>query len=63
MTKTGELTPMPIACGDKVLIDKYAGQEITIEDEDYVIVRSDDIIAIHNPQVSLGTADHQYRIS
>lgn len=46
MTKTGELTPMPIACGDKVLIDKYAGQEITIEDEDYVIVRSDDIIAI-----------------
>ena len=44
--KNGELAPMPVACGDKVLIDKYAGQEITIEDEDYVIVRSDDIIAI-----------------
>ncbi len=46
MTKNGELAPMPVKSGDKVLIDKYAGQEISIEDEDYVIVRSDDIIAI-----------------
>jgi len=41
----GTLLPMPVKEGDKILMDKYAGQEITIEDEEYVVLRSDDIIA------------------
>jgi len=42
----GKEQPIPVKLGDKVLIDKYSGQEITIEDEEFVIVRGDDIIAI-----------------
>jgi chaperonin GroES len=44
--KNGKLIPMPVKIGDIVLMDKYSGQEITLEDQEYVIVRSDDIIAI-----------------
>ncbi len=44
--KDGSYAPIPVKVGDKVLIDKYSGQEVTLDDEEYVIVKSDDIIAI-----------------
>lgn len=44
--KSGNLIPIPVKKGDIVLIDKYSGQEVTIEDKEYVIVRSEDLIAI-----------------
>jgi len=44
--KQGNLIPMPVKEGDIVLIEKYSGQEITLNDEEFVIVRSDDLIAI-----------------
>lgn len=44
--ENGKEEPIPVKVGDIIMIDKYAGQEITIDDEEYVIVRSDDIIAI-----------------
>lgn len=44
--KAGNLLPIPVKAGDLVLIDKYSGQEVTLDDEEYVIVRADDIIAI-----------------
>ncbi|MGE3954279.1 MAG: co-chaperone GroES [Parachlamydiales bacterium] len=44
--KEGKLLPMPIKVGDTVLIDKYSGQEISLDDEEMVIVRASDIIAI-----------------
>lgn len=47
-TDEGKAIPMPVKIGDTILMDKYSGQEITLDDEDYVIVRADDIIAIIN---------------
>ncbi len=47
-TDEGKLLPMPVSVGDIILMDKYAGQEVTIDDEDYVIVKADDIVAIVN---------------
>jgi chaperonin GroES len=41
-----KIIPIPVKTGDVILMDKYAGQEITIDDEEFVIVKSDDIIAI-----------------
>lgn len=40
-----EILP-PVKVGDTILIDKYSGQEVTVNDEEMVIVRGDDIIAI-----------------
>ena len=44
--KNGHLIPIPVSIGDKILIDKYAGQEVKLNDEEFLIVRADDIIAI-----------------
>lgn len=44
--KKGELVPFTVKVGDKILMDKYSGTEVTIDDEEYVIVNADDIIAV-----------------
>src|SRR5687767_13390554 len=38
----GETIPLDVKVGEYVLIGKYAGTEITLDGEDYLIVREDD---------------------
>ncbi|MFA8450368.1 MAG: co-chaperone GroES [Bacteroidales bacterium] len=38
--------PMTVKIGDTVLYGKYAGTEINLEGEDYLIMRESDIVAI-----------------
>ncbi|MCD4679482.1 MAG: co-chaperone GroES [Bacteroidales bacterium] len=38
--------PLTVKIGDSVLYGKYAGTEITIEGEDYLIMRESDVVAI-----------------
>lgn len=45
-TTDGKLIPIPLQVGDTILMDKYSGQEVTIDEEEFVILRTDDIIAI-----------------
>lgn len=45
VTKEGKTLPMPVKVGDKVLMDKYSGQEVTVDNEEYVVLRADDVIA------------------
>ena len=42
----GELIPLDISVGDKVVYSKYGGTEITIEGEDLLILAGRDILAI-----------------
>lgn len=44
--KSGNLIPIPVKVGDIVLLEKYSGQEVTIDDEEFIITKADDIIAI-----------------
>lgn len=44
--KQNQLIPVPVNVGDIVLMEKYSGQEVTLNDEEYIIVRSDDLIAV-----------------
>lgn len=41
----GKTIPIPVKEGDVILMDKYSGQEVQIDDEDFVILKADDIIA------------------
>lgn len=43
--QNGNLIEMPVQVNDIVLMDKYAGQEISIDGCEYIIVRADDIVA------------------
>ncbi len=42
---TGELVPLDIAAGDKVVYSKYGGTEITIDGEELLILTSRDVLA------------------
>lgn len=45
-TDTGERIPLAIKKGDRVLISKWGGTEIKLNDKDYLIVSEDDILAV-----------------
>ena len=37
---------MEVAVGDQVIYSKYAGTNVKLEDEEYIIVKQDDILAV-----------------
>jgi chaperonin GroES len=41
----GQRVPLDVKAGDRVLFGKYSGTEIKVEDEDYLILREDEILA------------------
>ena len=41
----GERIPLDVKAGDRVLFGNYSGTEIKVEDEDYLILREDEILA------------------
>ncbi|MCD6116206.1 co-chaperone GroES [bacterium] len=43
---SGKAIPLSVKKGDTVLYGKYSGTEITIDNEEYLIVRESDILAI-----------------
>jgi chaperonin GroES len=42
----GTKIPMDVKAGQRVLFGKYAGTEVKIDDEEYLIMREDDILGI-----------------
>jgi chaperonin GroES len=41
----GELIPLDVKPGDRILFGKYSGNDITIDDEEYMILKEDEILA------------------
>ena len=46
ITKDGKTIPLQVKPGDRVLFSKYGGTEVKLLDEDYLVMREDDILAI-----------------
>jgi len=44
--KKGEIMPMSVKVGQKVLFKKYTSNEVKVDDKEYLIVEESDIIAI-----------------
>jgi chaperonin GroES len=42
----GKRIPLDVRPGDLILFGKYAGQEITLEGEEYLIVKEDEVLAV-----------------
>ena len=42
----GKKIPMDVKAGDKILFGKYSGSEVKVEDEEYLILREEDVLAI-----------------
>ncbi len=45
VAEDGKLIPMEVKKGDKVLIGKYSGTEVTIDNVELVILREEEILA------------------
>lgn len=44
--ESGKVEPLEVKKGDKILFGKYSGNDLTYNDEEYLIVREEDILAI-----------------
>ena len=42
----GKEVTMQVKVGDKVIYSKYAGTEVKLEEEEYIVVKQNDIVAI-----------------
>ncbi len=42
----GKIIPLSLKVGDKVLYGKYSGTEITVDGEEYLFVKEDDILGV-----------------
>jgi len=46
ITDDGKRQTMDVKVGNTVLFDKYSGSKIKIDDEDYLIIREEDVLGI-----------------
>lgn len=46
ITDAGKRVPLDVKRGDRVLIGKYSGTEVKLDDEEHVILREDEILGV-----------------
>lgn len=44
--ETGELRPLEIKVGDRILFGKYSGTEVKYDGADYLVLREDDVMGV-----------------
>lgn len=46
LKQDGKNVPLEVKTGDKVVVSKYSGTEVKYEEEEFIIVKENDILAI-----------------
>jgi chaperonin GroES len=46
VTEEGKKLPLDVKAGDRILFGKYSGSEVKIDDEEYLILREEDVLGI-----------------
>ena len=44
--ENGDVVPLDVKAGDRILFGKYAGNEIKIDDHEYLILREEEVLAV-----------------
>jgi chaperonin GroES len=42
----GNTVPLEVKAGDRIIVGKYSGSEVKLDDTEYVILREDDVLGI-----------------
>jgi chaperonin GroES len=42
----GKIIPLDVKAGDRILFGKYSGSEVTVEGNEYMIMREDEVLAV-----------------
>ena len=48
VTEDGKILPLEVKAGDKILFSKYAGTELKLEGDEYLMMREEDILGVFN---------------
>ncbi|MFI5325305.1 MAG: co-chaperone GroES [Candidatus Rokuibacteriota bacterium] len=48
VSEDGKKTPLDVKAGDRVLFGKYSGSEVTVNGEEYLIMKEEDVLGILN---------------
>jgi len=46
VNEDGKVLPLDVKKGDRVLFSKYAGSEVTLDGEEHLILREDDVLGV-----------------
>lgn len=46
ISEDGKVRPLDVKAGDRILFGKYAGTEIKLDGEEYLIMREDDVLGV-----------------
>jgi chaperonin GroES len=46
VTDEGKKIPLDVKAGDRILFGKYSGSEVKIDDEEYLIMKEEDVLGI-----------------
>ena len=46
VSEDGKVHPLDVKKGDRVLFSKYAGTEVTLDGEEHLIIREDDVLGV-----------------
>jgi chaperonin GroES len=46
VNEDGKVTALDVKKGDKILFGKYSGTEVTLEGEEHLIIREEDVLAV-----------------
>jgi len=44
--ESGEIVPLDVKIGDKVLFGKYSGNEVKVDGDEFLVMREEDIIGV-----------------
>ena len=50
VTEDGKKIPLDVKAGDRILFGKYSGSEVKLDDEEYLIMREEDVLG--DPRVA-----------
>ena len=45
-TEDGKVIPLDVKAGDRILFGKYSGTEIKVEDQEYLILREEEVLGV-----------------
>jgi len=45
-TEEGKVIPLDVKAGDRILFGKYSGTEIKIEDQEYLILKEEEVLGV-----------------
>ena len=46
LLENGDVRPLDVKVGDKILFGKYSGTEVKVDDEELLVMREDDVMAV-----------------